>query len=161
MKERKFALSWRRSQQPRKQRLFRRRAPLHIKQKFMHVHLSPELRKKYSLRNIQLRKGDKVRVLRGEFKKKEGKVDKIDLKREKVFITGIERVRKEGTKLPVPFHPSQLMILELNLEDKKRRQKLSLKLEKAKELAEGKKEKKTKTEQKTKQIKQIKDEKTP
>jgi large subunit ribosomal protein L24 len=59
MAEKKFSISWRKSIKPRKQRLFRFNAPLHVKQKLMHVHLSPELRKKYNLRNIGLKKGDK------------------------------------------------------------------------------------------------------
>ena len=93
----------------------------------MHVHLSPDLRKKYSFRNVQLRKDDKVKILRGQFKKKDGKVERIDLKRERVFITGLERIKKEGSKLLVPFHPSNLMITELNLDDKKRKAKLESK----------------------------------
>jgi len=112
------------SVQPRKQRKFRYNAPLHYRQKFLHVHLSPELRKKYTFRNIQLKVGDKAKVLRGNFKKKEGKVEKINLKREHVLITGLERIKKEGAKMLVPFHPSNLMITELNLDDKKRKAKL-------------------------------------
>lgn len=124
----KFSTSWKKSTQPRKQRKFRRNAPLHFKQKFMHSHLSPELRKKYFTRNLQLRTGDKVKILRGSFKKKEGIVEKINLKKERVFITGIEKIKKEGTKLLVPFHPSNLMIIEFNLDDKKRKQKLESKI---------------------------------
>lgn len=123
----KFTSTWKKSTQPRKQRKFRHKAPLHLKQKFMHAHLSPELKKKYLTRNIQLRTGDKIKILRGLFKKKEGKIEKINLKKEHVFITGIEKIKKEGTKLLVPFHPSNLMITELNLDDKKRKQKLESK----------------------------------
>tara|TARA_Y100000310_G_scaffold341859_1_gene442536 strand:- start:398 stop:799 length:402 start_codon:yes stop_codon:yes gene_type:complete len=115
------------SVQPRKQRKFRYNAPLHYRQKFMHVHLSPDLRKKYSFRNIQLKVGDKAKILRGNFKKKEGKVEKINLKKEQVFITGLERVKKEGSKMLVPFNPTNLMITELNLDDKKRKVKLESK----------------------------------
>ncbi len=120
------------SVQPRKQRKFRYNAPLHFRQKFMHVHLSADLRKKYSFRNIQLKKGDKVKVLRGNFKKKEGKVEKINLKQEKVFITGLERIKKEGSKMLVPFNPTNLIITELTLEDKKRKEKLESKNTKTK-----------------------------
>jgi len=127
MDNQKFTRSWKRSVQPRKQRKYRFKAPLHIKQKLMHVHLSPELREKYSLRNFQLRKGDKIKVLSGQFKKKEGKVERIDLKKEKAYVTGIERIKKEGTKYLVALHPSKLMILELNLEDKRRKEKIGLK----------------------------------
>ncbi|MFH1682394.1 MAG: 50S ribosomal protein L24 [Candidatus Woesearchaeota archaeon] len=124
MKKKKFSTTWKRSVQPRKQRKYRYEAPLHVRQKFMNVHLSPELRKKHNKRNVQLRKEDKVKVLTGQFKKKEGKVERIDLKREKVFITGMEKIKKDGTKLLVGMRPSNLMITELRLEDKKRKQKL-------------------------------------
>ena len=57
-----FSTTWNASKQPRKQRKYRYNAPLHTKQKFLQVHLSPELRKKYSLRNILVKKGDKVKA---------------------------------------------------------------------------------------------------
>lgn len=131
MRKEKFSKAWKGSSQPRKQHKYRFRSPLHIKQKLMHVHLSPELRKKYALRNCQTRIGDKVKILRGQFRKKEGRIERINLKRGQVFITGAERIKKEGTKLLVPIHPSNLMIIELNLDDKKRRQKIESKLKTA------------------------------
>ena len=88
------------TQQARKQRKNRYNADLHVKQKFVHVHLSPELRKKYGFRNVQLRKGDKVKVCRGQYSKKEAKVDRIDLKHETIFLEGLEIIKKDGTKVP-------------------------------------------------------------
>ena len=122
-----FVTSWKKSTQPRKQRKYRYNAPLHVKQKMVHVHLSTELRKKYSFRNVQLKAGDKIKVLRGKFAKKEGKVDKISLKNEKVYVAGIETIKKEGTKLPIALNATNLMIIELDLSDKKRKQKLESK----------------------------------
>lgn len=119
-----FAKTWKKSTQPRKQRKYRYNAPLHVKQKLVHVHLSADLRKKYVTRNVQVRKGDKVKVMRGQFAKKEGKVERVDLKREKVYVTGIEVIKKEGTKLPVALNPTNLMIIDLELSDKKRKAKL-------------------------------------
>jgi len=119
-----FTTSWNRSTQVRKQRKYRHNAPLHIKQKFLSVHLSSDLRKKYGQRNIQVKKGDKVKVMRGQSSNKEGKVDKVDLKKEKVFIIGMEIVKKDGSKIPISFTPSNLMIVELELSDKKRKKKL-------------------------------------
>lgn len=124
MVKRSFSTSWKRSTQVRKQRKYKYNAPLHIKQKMMHVHLSSELRGKYGLRNIQIRKNDTIKVLRGKFKKKEGKVEHVDLKREKVQITGLEYIKKDGTKVLATFVPSNLMILNLDLSDKKRKMKL-------------------------------------
>ena len=125
MTKNKFSTAWTGSVNPGKQRLYRYNAPLHIKQKFMHTHLSKELRQKYGVRNLQLRTGDKVKILRGQFAKKEGKVERVNLKRERVIVTGIDNIKKDGTKIPFPLHPSNLMIIDLNLEDKKRKSKLN------------------------------------
>ncbi len=110
-----FSTHWKSSVNIRKQRKYRYNAPLHIKQKFARVHLAPALRTKYGTRNSQVRTGDKVKVMRGQFRKKEGKVSRVDLKRERVYINGLEIIKKDGSKL---------MILELELGDKKRKQKL-------------------------------------
>ena len=111
---------WKKSKKPAKQRKYRYNAPLHIKQKFVHAHLSKELRKKYGKRSIGLRKGDKVKVMRGQFKKHAGKVDIVDLKKGKIYLTGIEISKKDGTKATCPIEPSNLMITELNTDDKMR-----------------------------------------
>ena len=118
--KKEFSKSWKSSKQPRRQRKYRYNAPLHIKGKFMSVHLSKELREKYGKRNTAIRNGDTVKVLRGQFKGKTGKIDRVDLKKTKVYIVGIEVSKKDGTKAFCPFTPSNLIITELNLEDKKR-----------------------------------------
>ena len=53
------------------------------------AHLSKDLIKKYKKRSFPLRKGDEVEIMRGEFKKKKGKISKVDLKKSKVYIEGI------------------------------------------------------------------------
>ncbi len=131
MVKKDYSSKWKSSSQVRKQRKFRHNAPLHQKQKFMHVHLSADLRKKYECRAIQVRSGDKIKVIRGSFRKREGKVERIDLKREHVFVSGIEIIKKDGTKLIVALVPSNLMIIELDLSDKKRKEKLEQKKKKS------------------------------
>ena len=123
----KFSTNWIKSKQPRKQRKYRYNAPLHIKSKFTSSHLSKELMKKYNKRSATIRKGDKIKVLRGQFKGKTGKVDKVDLKKTEVYIAGIEAIKKDGTKVPHPINPSNLLITELNLDDKKRNKALERK----------------------------------
>ena len=116
----KFSSSWIKSKQPRKQRKYRHNAPLHIKQKFVSVHLSKELRKKYSKRSMNLRKGDSIKVARGKFKNKTGKVDEVSVKKTSVYINGIEIVKKDGTKARHPIHPSNLIITDIGMDDKMR-----------------------------------------
>ena len=74
---------------------------------------------------MPLRSGDKVKVLRGSYRGRTEKVDRIDVKAAKVYLTGIEVIRKDGSKVVPPIDPSNLMITELQLGDKKREGKLS------------------------------------
>jgi len=123
----KFSTNLKKSKQPRKQRRYRYNAPLHIKQKFIHVHLSKELKQKYKKKNIGLKKGDKVKILRGQFKGRTGSIDKIDLKNSKTIITGVEISKKDGSKIHYPIAVSNLIVTELNVEDKKRKKILERK----------------------------------
>lgn len=118
--KKQFSRYWNSSKQPRKQRKFRATAPKHIKQKMLASHLSHELRKRYSRRSFQIRKGDNVKIMSGENKGKSGKIEVVDTKRGRVAIEGIQRTKKEGSKVNLFFNPSKLIILELNLDDKKR-----------------------------------------
>lgn len=127
-----FSKDWKNSKKPSKQRKYRYNAPLHIRQKFARVHLSKELRNKYGRRNIGIKKGDKVTILRGQFKKKTGKVERVSLKKSEVFVAGIELIKKDGAKRQLPIEPSNLVITELNLDDKKRVKALERNKEKKK-----------------------------
>jgi len=49
-------------------------APSHIKYRLMSAHLSKDLRKKYSVRALPVRKDDEVTVVRGPHKGSKGKV---------------------------------------------------------------------------------------
>ena len=118
--EKKFSIGWGKSKQPRKQRKYRFNAPLHLKRKFLSSHLSKELRTKHKKRSIIVRKGDKVKIMRGQYKGKTGTVERVDIKKSKVFVNGIESVKKDGTKIFYPFNASNIMITELTTEDKKR-----------------------------------------
>ena len=96
----------------------------------MKATLSKNLRKKYKRRSFGLRREDMVTVMRGDFKKKEGKIIKVNLKKLKVMIDGLRINKKDGTKANVWFDPSNLKIKELNLDDKKRKEKLENKKKK-------------------------------
>ena len=95
-------------------------APIHIKKKFMSANLSKELRKKYGKRNLPIKKGDIIKIMRGKFKKKIGKISSVNVKNLKVEVEGIQIKKQDGSKVNLWFNPSFLQITELNLEDKKR-----------------------------------------
>ena len=143
-----FSTKWIGSKQPRKQRKYVYNAPLHTRHKLLSAHLSKDLRTKYGKRSVPVRKGDEVLVMRGNFKKKKAKITGVNLKRGKVFLENIQRTKKDGSKVNVPFYPSNLMIMNLALEDKERiallnrngKAKVDAKIEtKAERKVEGKK----------------------
>ena len=118
MKE--WSSAWKGSKMPRKQRKYRFTAPLHVKSKFLNVHHSKELRKKYGRRALRVRKGDKVLIVRGQFRKVTGKVERVDLKHTKIFVEKVEVIKKDGNKSFYPIEPSNVVITELVLNDKER-----------------------------------------
>jgi len=140
----KFSNKWVGSKQPRKQRKYLANAPTHIRHNLMSSNLSKDLREKYGKRSFPIRKDDTIKIMRGEFKGKTGKIDSVSLKKLRVMIAGIFRSKKDGSKVGVYFNPSNLQIQELHLEDVKRKKRIE----------NNKKE--TKTEKKQEDIK-IKD----
>lgn len=140
--EKQFSKKWKASKQPRKQRKYRAKAPLHVKRIFLSANLSKELRKKYQKKSFPVRKGDTVKIMRGSFKKRSGKISNVQLKKGRVSIEGIQRAKKDGTKVEVFFHPSNLQIKELNLDDKERLKSIERKIRKEKAEKEQEKEKK-------------------
>jgi len=90
----------------------------------MSANLSKELRKKYRKRSFPLRKGDTVKIMRGKFRKKTGKIAVVDAKKMKAEIEGMQIKKQDGSKVNVKFNPPFLQITELNLEDRKRNEAL-------------------------------------
>lgn len=123
---------WISSKQPRKQRKYRYRAPLHIRHKFISATLDKKLREEFKKRSLPLRKGDEVLVMRGEFKGKIGKVSSVNLKKMKIFVEGIKRKKASGQEVEIPIDPSNVKITKLNLDDKRRMkflERIKLKIE--------------------------------
>src|SRR3989344_6562113 len=116
----KFSKNWKSSKQPRKQRKYLANAPLSIKRKFLSANLSKELRKKHEKRNLPVRKGDTVKIMRGKFRGKQGKITEVNTKISKIKIEGIQVKKQDGSKVDVRIIPSNIQIIELNAEDKKR-----------------------------------------
>jgi len=65
--------------------------------------------------------------MRGDRKGLEGKVSRVDRKNYRVFVEGVTREKVDGTTIPVPIHPSKVVIVSLNLDDKWRRETLKRK----------------------------------
>jgi large subunit ribosomal protein L24 len=102
------------SVQGRKQRKYRYTAPNHLRRKMVAVHIGRELRAKLGTarRSIQPRKGDKVKVLRGDHKGHTGKVFEVDLSALKIYVEGANSRTAKGVEKLVALDPSNLVIME-------------------------------------------------
>ena len=136
--KKKFSTAWKASSQPRKQRKYRANAPLHLRKKFVSVNLSKELRKSGNKRNIPVKKNDKIKILRGKFKGKTGKVLEVDLKYSRIIVEGIQVTKQDGSKANVKMQPSNLQITEMADRKPKAGKKESKETKKEKKSASGK-----------------------
>jgi large subunit ribosomal protein L26e len=87
----------------------------------MSAPLSKELREKYNVRSMPIRKDDEVRVVRGhKYKSQEGKVISVYRKRYVIHIERVTLEKKNGAIVQVGIHPSNVVITKLKL-DKSRK----------------------------------------
>lgn len=86
--------------------------------------LSDDLKKQYNKRNIGVVKGDTVKIVRGEYKGVEGKVEKINTEKGKLSIEGVQREKIKGGNVKVLIHASNVIISSLNMDDNYRKNKL-------------------------------------
>lgn len=107
------------TKQPRKQHLALYSAHLHSRHRFLSAPLNRELREKHKTRSIPIRKGDRVRVLRGDFKKLEGDVMEVDTKHRFIRVEGASVAKADGTQVAKMIKPSNVMLLKL-VEDRER-----------------------------------------
>ncbi|GAA0127892.1 large subunit ribosomal protein L24 [Methanococcus maripaludis] len=108
------------SKQPRKQRKALYNAPLHLRNSVMSAMLAKELKEKYAKNTLPVKKGDTVKVLRGNFKGIEGEVSKVDYAGYKIIVEGVVNKKQDGTETAYPIHPSNVMITKLDESDEKR-----------------------------------------
>lgn len=93
---------------------------MHRRQKMVCSTLKKDLRGDLGRRNLPLRSGDKVVVIRGDFKGKETKVRDVNLKKLKVTLEDVKREKVDGTEVRPLIDPSNLVITEPDLSDPRR-----------------------------------------
>ena len=82
----------------------------------MSCHLNKDLKDKYSVRAIPVRKGDSVKILRGTYKGREGKVNTVYRRRRCIYIEKIVKEKLNGQQANIPIHPSNCVITTLKLD---------------------------------------------
>jgi large subunit ribosomal protein L24 len=107
---------------PGKQRKMLFNAPAHLRHKQMGAPLSSELTASNGAKTLPVRRGDTVRILRGDNKGFEGKVSRVDMKAYRIYMEGLTREKVDGTNIFIAVHPSKVQIRKLNLDDKYRKE---------------------------------------
>ena len=128
------------------------RATFNTRSKQLTSHLSEELKKKYSRKSIRVIKGDSVKIIRGEFKGVDGKIAQVSTAKNSVSIEGVKKEKTKGEKFDVYIHTSNLLVTDLNTNDKLRIAKLDGKNQSKQQKSNSKKEsaKETKVEKNNK-----------
>ncbi|MFX1261208.1 MAG: 50S ribosomal protein L24 [Promethearchaeota archaeon] len=109
------------SKSPGKQRRRMYKSPLHSHKKMMKCRLDEFLREEYGLRSLVVKKGDLVRVMRGQFRDTEGKIVRVDYRGVRVYLESATTTKADGKEAQVPIHPSNLMLVKLELDDDRKR----------------------------------------
>merc|ERR1712037_760414 len=82
----------------------------------MSAGLSDDLKKKYNVRSVPVRKDDEVTVVRGTFKGREGKITAVYRKKWCLHIERITREKVNGATVNVGINASKCIITKLKID---------------------------------------------
>jgi len=116
------------SSKPTKQRKMLFSAPYHLRRKMLTAMVSEEITKEYGIKRIEVKKGDTVKVMRGDNVGFEGKVAQVNTKTGRIAIEGLTRKKADGTPVYIWIHASKVMITKLDLSDNKRKASIERKV---------------------------------
>jgi large subunit ribosomal protein L26e len=100
----------------RKSRKAHYTAPSGTRRNIMSAPLSKELREKYNVRSMPVRKDDEVTIVRGTNKDKEGKVTSVYRLKYVIHVERVTREKTSGQSVPLGIHPSNVVITKLKLD---------------------------------------------
>jgi large subunit ribosomal protein L26e len=78
--------------------------------------LNKELRAKYNVRSLPIRKEDEVKVVRGQFKGYEGRVTQVYRRKWVIHIERVTRNKVNGQTIQVGIAPSNVVITKIKLD---------------------------------------------
>mmetsp|Transcript_45936 Transcript_45936/g.73891 ORF Transcript_45936/g.73891 Transcript_45936/m.73891 type:complete len:147 (-) Transcript_45936:110-550(-) len=96
-------------------------APSSRRRKIMSATLSDELRKKFNVRSMPIRKDDEVQVFRGNHNNRDGKVLQVYRKKYVIHIDHVNREKNNGASVMLGIAPSNVIITKLHLDPDRKR----------------------------------------
>ncbi|XP_074564753.1 large ribosomal subunit protein uL24y-like [Curcuma longa] len=91
-------------------------APSSVRRILMSAPLSTDLRNKYNVRSVPVRKDDEVQVVRGTYKGREGKVVQVYRRKWVIHVERITREKVNGSTVNVGINASKVVITKLKLD---------------------------------------------
>uniref|UniRef100_A0A7R9WDJ0 KOW domain-containing protein n=1 Tax=Pseudictyota dubia TaxID=2749911 RepID=A0A7R9WDJ0_9STRA len=86
------------------------------RRKIMSAHLSKELREKYNVRSMPIRKDDEVVIARGTHKDRTGKVITVYRRKYVIHVAGLTKDKQNGAPVQVGVQPSNCTITKLKID---------------------------------------------
>ncbi|MDR4510981.1 MAG: 50S ribosomal protein L24 [Nitrososphaeraceae archaeon] len=116
--------------------------------------LSKNLGNEYGKGNARVVKGDTVKILRGEYKNVEGKVERVNTERSTLIIEGVQKEIAKGGKVKVHIHSSNVMITSINTQDPRRKNTIQkMKKQNKNKVSNSKDKKKPNSEKESSKVK--------
>ncbi|GAA5894029.1 hypothetical protein JCM5296_004137 [Sporobolomyces johnsonii] len=100
----------------RKQRAAHLSAPSSERRKIMSAPLSKELKEEYGVGAVPIRRDDEVKVVRGTYAGREGKINSSYRKKLVIHIEGVSRDKGSGATVPIGIDASKVVITKLRLD---------------------------------------------
>jgi len=105
----------------------------HLAYKASSVHLSRELRAKHGFRSLPVRTGDRIMIVKGDYKGVEGDVNRVDRVKGRVYVSGVYRENARGEQRLVPIPLNSVILVKIDEKDKWRKRVLERKSKPVKE----------------------------
>ena len=90
-------------------------APSNLRYKLLSANLSKDLRGKYSVKSLPVRRDDEVLVVRGDYKDSKGRVNAVYRKRWCIYVDKVSETKQNGATIKIPLDPSNVVLTKLKL----------------------------------------------
>jgi large subunit ribosomal protein L24 len=92
---------------------------MHERKNLLKCRLDEFLQEEHGLRSLVIKKGDLVRIMRGQFRDTESKVTSVSYKKGVVYLDNTTITKADGKETAVPIHPSNLMLVKLEMDEER------------------------------------------
>ena len=96
----------------------------HVKSGMVKSMLSEDLKADHKIKSVRVRKGDSVKIMRGEYSGVEAKVSGVHVGSGKINVDGVKKQKIAGGDAQVGIHASNVKITRLNLDDDWRKKRI-------------------------------------